>query len=66
MSSKEYLESIGFACMLLRMKLNMTQREVAENLDLSPSSISRFENGENDSATILLWYIRHGLDWRVL
>ena len=63
---KGILENIGFACMLLRIKLKRTQREVAEDLDCSPSSISRFENGENDSATILMWYIRHGLNWRIL
>ena len=63
--SKEYMERVGFACMLLRMKLGKTQRDVAGELDCSPSCISRFEAGENDSATILFWYIQHGLDWRI-
>lgn len=64
--NKGILKRIGFECMLLRMKLHWTQREVAEDLHCSPSSISRFESGNNDSATILMWYMRHGLEWRDL
>lgn len=41
--------------------LNMTQQEVAEELNYSQENISAFEKGRNYNNQIFLWYVKKGL-----
>lgn len=55
-------EKLGKVCKTYREKvLHLTQKEVAEKLNLSISSISMFENGNSRSTEIILFYIKLGL-----
>lgn len=55
------LESLGELCRLVRTHRGYTQQDVAEALGTTNQNISAFEKGLNNSAVILLWYVRHGL-----
>lgn len=55
------LKQIGYVCYSFRRIKGYRQKDIADDLGMSEQSISLFENGKNNSATILLWYIRHGL-----
>ncbi|HLV42242.1 MAG TPA: helix-turn-helix transcriptional regulator [Brumimicrobium sp.] len=44
---KNVQESIGEWCRLLRKREKLTQQQLAVELDLSPITISKLENGEN-------------------
>lgn len=53
---------LGKSCGNTRRRLNITQKDVAGELNYSVSSISAFERGENNNAVILAWYVLHGFD----
>ena len=54
-------KKLGLLCKEFRCKkLKKTQSEVAEELQLTISSISMFENGNSRSADILLYYLING------
>lgn len=55
------LIEIGSTCKAFREKLNITQLQVAAELNCSKENISAFETGRNNSATIFAWYVEHGL-----
>ena len=38
-----------------------SQKQIADDLGLSPETISAFEHGRTNNAVILSWYIEHGL-----
>lgn len=57
------LKEIGQICKNFRIKKGFTQRDVAEDLCYTSENISAFENGRNDNAIILLWYIKNGLEF---
>lgn len=65
MCMKFKLEYIGNLCRMHREKRGLKQSEVAEAVGCSKENISAFENGRNNSARILAWYITDGLDIRV-
>lgn len=47
-----------------RLYLNVTQAEIAKELDISREAVSRFERGTLCNGLILFWYIQHGLlEW---
>ena len=55
------LLKLGEACGNFRRRyLGASQAEVARDLGCTPSNISLFECGKNDSARILLWYVDRG------
>lgn len=57
------LEALGMACgEFRRIYLQVSQAAIAHELGCTSSNISLFECGKNDSAMILLWYIRHGFN----
>ena len=56
------LYTLGLLCRQIRGLTGKKQSEVAKDLDLTPQSISLFENGRLDSIYILSWYIENGLD----
>lgn len=58
--NKKQLEHIGFRCSIWRRMHNITQDDIAHDLGVSRSVISKFENGKIDSATILMEYVRRG------
>ena len=41
--------------------LNITQEQVAKELDYSQENISAFENGRNSNNIIFMWYVRNGI-----
>ena len=56
------LYTLGLLCRQIRELAGKKQSDIAKDLDLTPQSISLFENGRLDSIYILSWYIEHGLD----
>lgn len=55
------LATLGEYCAMTRIKKNIPQHAVAKEIGCTPQNISSFERGLNNSALILLWYIKHGL-----
>lgn len=55
------LSTIGEYCAMTRIKKGIPQNTVAKEIGCTPQNISSFERGLNNSALILLWYIKHGL-----
>lgn len=55
------LATLGEYCAITRIKNRIPQYEVALEIGCTPQNISSFERGNNNSALILLWYIKHGL-----
>ena len=52
----------GELCRKFRQEqLNVTQVEVAKELDYTQENISAFENGRNSNSIIFMWYVRHGI-----
>lgn len=51
---------IGNLCKRWRILNNIPVSAVAMDLDYSIQNINKFERGENNNMTILLWYISHG------
>lgn len=45
-----------------KYELLKTQEDIAKDLQTTRENISKFENGTNDSAEILIWYLLHGYD----
>lgn len=56
------LKALGEHCKRLRRTLDIKQMQVAIETGYSLKNISAFENGGNNNALILLWYINHGLN----
>lgn len=56
------LKALGVHCKRLRRTLDIKQTQVAIETGYSLKTISAFENGRNNNALILLWYINHGLN----
>lgn len=55
-------KTCGELCARFRKEiLNITQEDVAKELDYSQENISAFENGRNANSLIFLWYVRKGL-----
>ena len=54
------LKKIGRECARVRREHGYTQAEVAEELHMVRTSVSNFELGMNNSASILAWYVLHG------
>jgi transcriptional regulator with XRE-family HTH domain len=46
--------SIGFNIKLLRMKNKMTQKQLAELLQVEPNTIARYENGKRNVSAMTL------------
>lgn len=53
---------IGKKCANFRRSIGYSQQQVAEELGYTRSNISMFENGKNYNMTILLWYLKRGLE----
>lgn len=60
-SNREILKEVGQRCKKFRVESGYYQTDVARDLGYSLENISSFENGRNDNAIILLWYIMHGM-----
>ena len=60
-SNREILKEVGQRCKNFRIEKGYYQTDVARDLGYSLENISSFENGRNDNAIILLWYIMHGM-----
>lgn len=58
---KDVLQVIGKRCKEYRQSINRYQFDVAQDTGYSVENISSFENGRNDNARILLWYVEHGM-----
>ena len=54
------LEILGKRCKEFRILAGYTLKEAAAECHTSISSIWQFEDGQNDSATMLMWYIEKG------
>lgn len=60
------LKIVGNYCKAARMLHGLTATEIADKLNCSRQNISKFENGYNNSAEILLYYIAHLMDYQSL
>lgn len=54
--------TIGKKCANFRRSIGYSQKQVADELGYSRTNISMFENGKNYNMTILLWYLKRGLE----
>lgn len=61
-NKQRILKIIGSAAADWRRKHEIRQLDIAIEVGTTFTNISAFENGKNDSATILLWYVLHGFD----
>lgn len=55
------LKTLGYLCKCTRMRKAVPQKDVAREVKTSAQNICEFEQGRNNSAKILLWYVEHGL-----
>lgn len=61
MANNEYVVC-GALCRKYRQEvLNLTQTDVANDLNYSQENISAFENGRNSNNTIFMWYVKQGI-----
>lgn len=58
------IECIGLTCKQYRQALHVKQSDVAADLCVDQSIVSKFESGKLDSAYVLWWYVRKGLSLR--
>lgn len=56
------LREMGQRCKQYRIEHGYYQTDVASDMGYSVENISSFENGRNDNARILLWYMAHGMN----
>ena len=54
--------TIGRKCANFRRSIGYSQKQVAKELGYTRTNISMFENGKNYNMTILLWYLKRGLE----
>ena len=57
-----YNLTIGQKCANFRRLIGISQQQVADELGYTRTNISMFENGKNYNMTILLWYLKRGLE----
>lgn len=55
------IKEIGAKCAEFRRAQNIHQTVIANELGVSPETISAFEHGRTNNAVVLSWYISHGL-----
>lgn len=55
------MKKLGAMCKKFRLSKGFLQSDVATACGCSRENIAAFEQGRNDSAVILLWYISKGL-----
>lgn len=58
-SEKKILHDVGLLCRDYRIANGQTLEDVSIQMGYSTSAIGYFERGRNDSARILLWYVKH-------
>lgn len=56
---KNIQQTIGAWCKLLRKREKLTQQELAKELDISPITISKLENGENTTLETILKVLQY-------
>lgn len=56
---KEVKDNLGVWCKGLRKSQKLTQKQLAEELALSPLTISKLENGENPTLETLLKVLQY-------
>lgn len=57
MTDKLLTRVIGSYCRHIRRDRGFTTYDLADRIGKAQSTISKFESGNNDSATILYWYM---------
>ncbi|MEC4114857.1 helix-turn-helix domain-containing protein [Myroides pelagicus] len=58
-SIKDTQQSLGEWCRLLRKREKLTQKDLATELDLSPITISKLENGDNATLETVLKILQY-------
>ena len=53
------IKRLGDYCKFMRHREGYSLRDVAKNFNSSPSNLSRFERGLNDSARLLMCYLNY-------
>ena len=61
LKEKQKSKRLGELCQKYRKELGFTQEELAKVLNCTRENISMFENGKNNNANILCWYIIHNM-----
>lgn len=56
---KDIQKALGDWCKLLRKREKLTQQELAKELDISPITISKLENGENATLETILKVLQY-------
>ena len=55
------LKKLGKCCRDYRKTLGISQTTVAEEIHYTTQAVSHFEKGNNDSFSLVSWYLLHGL-----
>lgn len=69
MNRKELLKPLGKLCKDARESYNTSVNKVADMLNVSRNAVYRFERGDYDTATFLLFYVYYfniKLDYRIV
>lgn len=61
--NRELIKFVGARCRTFRQSIGLKQEVVAKETGYSVETVSGFENGRNNNASILLWYIAHGMEF---
>lgn len=56
-----FMRKLGAMCAAHRRKLPCKQSDVAREMGVSQTTVSKFERGQNDSVRLLSWYVVRGL-----
>lgn len=56
---KDIQKALGEWCKLLRKREKLTQQDLAKELDISPITISKLENGENTTLETILKVLQY-------
>lgn len=57
------LRRLGWQCQKYRIERGYTQKDVAADVGMHPSAISRFENGRANTLIIYQWYLDKGFTY---
>ena len=64
---KDVVDIIGMCCRYYRTKIiKKKQTDVSNDTGYSIENISAFEHGRNNNAALFYWYIKNGLDIKII
>lgn len=62
MNKKQLIKHIGISCRRWRLSMGYDVKQICDETGYCPATISLFEQGDNNNATLFMWYIAHGFN----